>query len=472
MAASDTDHGGSSPDPEPGPVARLRRRVVGPIVARITAFRSDDSDRSVARRSAGAAFLIRVASAGILFVSQILLARWMGRFEFGIYVAVWAWASVLGPLAPLGLAYGSQRFIPEYRHRGDLDGLRGFLTGARLLSLAQGAVAGALLAAVVLALGRHVPVHFLVPFLIAAATLPAFTLSMVQDGMARSFDWIDLALIPLFIVQPLLILAVMGGLHATGGAIDAVAVLATTGGAMWLVTLVQAVLMRRRLAGTVPAGPRRYDMRYWLKTSLPIFVVDGFFLLLFYVDILVLQLYVGPQDVAIYYAASKTLSLVHFISYAVGAAVAHRFSAYHVAGEREKLKSFVGDAVRWTFWPTLAFGVVLAALGLPILRLFGPGFDAGYPLILIIMIGLLARGAVGPAERLLNMTGHQSLCAVVYATALAVNVILCVVLIPRFGIFGAGWATAAAVVVESMMLFVMVKRRLGLHVFIVRFRRS
>ena len=47
---------------------------------------ADGSDLSLARRLAGAAFLIRVASAVLAFVSQIVLARWLGSFEFGIYV--------------------------------------------------------------------------------------------------------------------------------------------------------------------------------------------------------------------------------------------------------------------------------------------------------------------------------------------------------------------------------------------------
>ena len=40
-------------------------------------------------RAAGGAFLIRVASAAIAFLTQPLLARWMGSDEFGIYAYVW-----------------------------------------------------------------------------------------------------------------------------------------------------------------------------------------------------------------------------------------------------------------------------------------------------------------------------------------------------------------------------------------------
>jgi O-antigen/teichoic acid export membrane protein len=64
------------------------------------------------------------------------------------------------------------------------------------------------------------------------------------------------------------------------------------------------------------------------------------------------------------------------------------------------------------------------------------------------------------------MTGEQSICALVYASAFATNLVLCLILIPRFGLEGAAFATAAAVTVESVLLFVVTKRRLGLHVFV------
>jgi O-antigen/teichoic acid export membrane protein len=44
------------------------------------------------------------------------------------------------------------------------------------------------------------------------------------------------------------------------------------------------------------------------------------------------------------------------------------------------------------------------------------------------------------------------------------NVVLCVVLIPRFGGHGAAAATSLALVFETVLLFWIVRRRLGLHV--------
>jgi O-antigen/teichoic acid export membrane protein len=86
----------------------------------------------------------------------------------------------------------------------------------------------------------------------------------------------------------------------------------------------------------------------------------------------------------------------------------------------------------------------------------------------VLAAGLLARAAVGPVERLLNMLGQQNVCAIVYAAAFGLNLVGCVVLIPRFGGIGAAIATSTALVIESILLFIVTKRRLGLHVFIWR----
>jgi O-antigen/teichoic acid export membrane protein len=55
----------------------------------------------------------------------------------------------------------------------------------------------------------------------------------------------------------------------------------------------------------------------------------------------------------------------------------------------------------------------------------------------------------------------------IYACAFATNLALCLVLIPRFGVTGAAAATATATVVEATLLFVVTRRRLGLHVFVL-----
>jgi O-antigen/teichoic acid export membrane protein len=103
-------------------------------------------------------------------------------------------------------------------------------------------------------------------------------------------------------------------------------------------------------------------------------------------------------------------------------------------------------------------------MGKPLLWLFGPQFVIGYDIMFVAAIGLVVRSAIGPVERLLNMLGHQHICAVAYAFAFVMNVILCVVLVPRFGGYGAAAATSISLFFETVLLFWIVRVRLGLHV--------
>lgn len=301
-----------------------------------------------------------------------------------------------------------------------------------------------------------------IPLALAALCLPMFVLTDIQDGIARSYNWTDLALGPPYLIRPLILLACMGGGHLLGFASNAVTAMACAVVATWLAAVIQFGLLNRRLDAEVPAGARRSEPLTWLKTSLPIFLVETFYLALTYADVILLKHLRGPEEVAVYWAAVKTLALVAFIYFAVAAAAAHRFSEYHAAGDRQKMAEFLRASIRWTFFPSLAATIVILALGKPFLMMFGPDFVAGYPAMFVVSVGLLARAAVGPVERLLTMSGHQTACAVIYGVAFAVAVGLCLLLIPRYGMMGAAVATAVALTLESALLLWITTAKLGL----------
>ncbi len=446
--------------------ARPLAGLIAHIRAGLNAWLNDTSDRSVTQRVASAAFLIRVCSAALIYLSQIVLARWMGRTEFGIYVYVWTWVTLIGDMADLGLATAAQRFIPEYTKLKAFDRLRGFLARSRWLAFASASVIALSGILLIRMLEPYLDDYVEVPLSIACVTLPFYGLMQMQDGIARSYDWIDLALLPPYIVRHLVMLVLVLAAFLLSFSTTATTAVTAVAVSFALTVVGQTVLLNRRLARTVEAGPRAYETGAWFKVSLPILMVEGFYLLLTSTDILVLQQFRDPDDVATYYAAAKTLTLIAFVHFAVSAAVAHRFSKYHIADNREELERFLADSIRWTFWASLAACVVILAMGQPLLWLFGPQFTSGFHLMWILAAGLMARASVGPIERLLNMLGEQHACAAAYAAAFALNLVLCLILVPRLGVEGAAVSTASALILESALLFFITKKRLGFHVFI------
>ncbi|MGE5162877.1 MAG: lipopolysaccharide biosynthesis protein [Sphingobacteriales bacterium] len=390
----------------------------------------------------------------------------MGSFEFGIYIYVWTWVLMIGALSDVGLSSAARRFIPEYTELKSFDLLRGFLTGSRWLGFAM-ATGIALVGAIGVNLLAPWLDHFaIIPLYLACLAIAAYGLVQVQAGMAQSYDWPNLALMPFYIWRQLIITVLMGAAWFFGAPTDAVTAMAIAVVTTWAVTIGQLVLLNRRLQDQVPAGRNVYEPKIWFATSLPIFVVEGFYLLLTYVDILALEHFRSPDDVTIYYAGARLLAIVAFVYFAIAGATTHKFSEYDVSSDRQRLASFFGETVRWTFWPSLIVCAAMLAFGRPLLSLFGAGFDAGYGVMFILAIGMLSRAAVGPAERLLNMLGERKQCAIVYAIAFVINLTLCVILIPHFGIEGAAAATSAALVAESVMFAWVAKQRLGFKIFV------
>ncbi|MEQ1616348.1 MAG: lipopolysaccharide biosynthesis protein [Hyphomicrobiaceae bacterium] len=428
---------------------------------------SGGTDRARLQRDAVLAFGVRVASAGILYLSQIVMARWMGGFEYGIFVSVWTWVLVLGGFSHLGLNMGVIRLLPSYKEAGRLDLHRGLMRGSRMLAFGVGTLIALAALAGLHFLGNRIEGTYALPLYIALACVPMYAVTDVQDGIGRGKAWISLALLPPYVMRPLLLLIVMIVAHEYGLPMEARTAAAAAIVATWATAIVQLLLINRRAAADMPAGPRSYDFCGWLETSLPLLVIGACEIVIQTADVLIVSRYLSPNEVGIYFAAAKTMSLVMFVHYAVGSAAANRFATLHARGDREALQPLVADAVRWTFWPSLAAAAVLLALGWPLLRLFGPTFTSGYPVMFILVLGFLFRAAMGPSEFLLNMMGQQKMCAAVLAVTAALNVSLNFALVPRFGLVGAATATALALMFAAIMNNLVAYQRLGIKLSIL-----
>src|SRR3954462_12068391 len=236
------------------------------------------SEASLTRRLAGTIFLIRIASAALAYLSHILRARWMGGSDYGIYVYVWTWVLLLGSMMDLGISASAQKIIPEYRTRGELDLLRGFLVGSRWMTFAISASGALLLAGLVRLLSGAIEPSAIMPLYIGCLTLPAFVVANTQDGIARSHDWMRLGLMPQFVGRQSLIIGFTAGAFALGFHLGATTAMLASAAAVWIAMIAQMIVLNRRLGAHIEPGPKAYDFRGWLAVSLPILLVESFYL--------------------------------------------------------------------------------------------------------------------------------------------------------------------------------------------------
>jgi O-antigen/teichoic acid export membrane protein len=421
-------------------------------------------------RGAAQVLAIRVAGAGLAYLTMILLARWLGVFEFGVYAYVWVWAVILGTFLPLGLHTSILRFVPDYLARQKWRRLHGFLRQSTVIVFAA-SILGALIAVgVVFALRGVMPSYYVLPMLVGIACVPLVALFSHLEGMSRAFGWVNLAYAPSYVARPLLHMLIVGalvfaGLRPTG--VDALWAIAL---ATLITLLLQAVLMMGSMRKRLPAAKPVYHTRHWMAISLPFLMIEGFQLLLEHTDVLMIGKILTPEDVAVYYAAIRTGGLIAFIYFAVAALAVPKFAEINAVSSRHEMQRFVSGIIQLMFWPSVVAAGALAIVGPFVLSLFGEGFAAGYTVLLIVLFGLVVRASTGPLEYLLNMTGHHMATARVYAVAGVLNIALNIALIPQLGIAGAAVSTYLSIFTANIWLYLIVRRRLGVSAFVLPLR--
>jgi O-antigen/teichoic acid export membrane protein len=120
----------------------------------------------------------------------------------------------------------------------------------------------------------------------------------------------------------------------------------------------------------------------------------------------------------------------------------------------------------------LPLALVMIFWGEPIMRsVFGEAFGRGAIALAILSTAQLVNAFTGPANSLLDMTGHQDDTLKAMIAGVLANVVLNALLIPRWDIAGAATATGTSLILWNVLLVVLVHRRLGLDAIIFRGKR-
>jgi O-antigen/teichoic acid export membrane protein len=410
-------------------------------------------------RGAAVAFALQVAGAGLSYLLQIGFARWLGATGFGSYTFTVGWATIVAVLAGLGLATAVLRYIPSYLAADDRAGLRGILRTSVAATLLAGVAVALLGTAFVVVVSPTSSTEILIGFWM----VPLLALGTLGQEAARGFHRVGLAYGPPFVLRPLLAFALGGLCLAVTGKLGVTSALGAMLGATAVGCALQGIglwRLTRKAAGDT--APRR-ETRSWLRTAFPLLLIAGFVVVLMQTDVVVVGAIEGSRAAGLYGAAAKTATLVGFVLVAVSALAAPLFSRLFTLGDREGLQRLVTLSAHWIFWPSLGVSLFLAAAARPLLGLFGAGFAAAAPILLILLVGQLVNAAAGPVGWLLLMSGDQDEAAKVYGATAAVHLALLGIAVPLLGSDGAALATSASYGVWNLWLHRLVVARLGLH---------
>jgi O-antigen/teichoic acid export membrane protein len=405
---------------------------------------------------------IRVAGAGLAYLTQVLMARLVGANEYGIFATMWVIVAMVGHGSLLGSGQTVCRFVPSHRAEGREDLARGFIRAGLVFAPSMATLVACLgILLTHLAPGAVAP-GWLWPILLAAFILPLFALQDFLEGIARAMNWPQVAIAPPYILRQGLIALGMVAAVFAGAPATAATAMAATLAATALAVVVQAIWLGIRLRRELPEGPRALDLRGWIAASLPVAFVDVTQIGLAFADVLILSFFASPAEVGIYFAATRLLQFISFVSYAGTAATAQRFSDAHARQDMTLLAALLRRTARWSALATAATACAIVVAAPWLLALFGKDFASGTIIVAILAAGLVAQSLGGPAEDVLTMLGEERACARASFTCLCLAITLAFALAPYFGAIGVASAMALANAARGMSLAAIAWQRLRL----------
>jgi O-antigen/teichoic acid export membrane protein len=366
-------------------------------------------DSLLARLHTGVAlhFIGSAFSQGSTFALNLVTANLLGRLAFGEFTVVQTTLSTVGSLAQIATGYTATKYVAEFRER---DPTR----AARILHLCgRVSTATAVLAAVLLAATAPLIAvkAYGAPQLTAwLRTAAPGVLFIVMNGfrsgaLAGLEDYRSLARVGTVSGVLYLVLGVAGAYFASiTGALVGIVV---SGAIQWLllgIALRQALARWKVPARVDDAWKERSTV---LHFALPATLTSAFTLPAYWVaSALLVQRPGGLEQIAVFGAANSFRLIVIFlpnVMNSVGMSLLNNQRRTSTAG------------YKWIFWWNLALtvafvsagAILVAAIGPWLLRAFGKDFDAGYPVLRVLMVCAVLESAATWIYQIIQTQGKM-----------------------------------------------------------------
>ncbi len=421
----------------------------------------DDTYVARVARGAGISTVGQGTGRVLGYATQSALARGLGRESFGLYTLGVAVVTAAQIISQFGLDNGVVRYVARYRAEGDTQRVRGTILQSVGLTFAF-----SLVVAVAIFLGAGTIAGFFDPDLepvvrAFAFAVPFFALMSILCWATQGFQTVTYATYTQQILRPLIYLLLVIGVYFVGASLVGVVVAYAV--SMALGVLIGLYFLRRLFPPLLDLRVRpKFETRALFGVSVPMSVSRATQYANNWTAILVLGIFQPAGVVGLFQAAFRTATFATLVRFAFNGIFSPIISNLHAQGSSEDLGRLYKDVTRWTFTGAFAIFLLIVLLTSEILTVFGgKEYAAGATALIIVAFAQLFSTSVGPANRMLAMTGNQTVLMIITTIGALTGVAVCFALIPAFGMIGAAIGAAAAILTENTATLVWVRRRLG-----------
>ncbi|NUO09147.1 MAG: flippase [Candidatus Brocadia sp.] len=212
-------------------------------------------------------------------------------------------------------------------------------------------------------------------------------------------------------------------------------------------------------------GPVAYKKTTKLKTvlyvSLPMLLSSSMFFIMHWIDTIMLGILKTEAEVGVYNIVLKVATLTNITLVAINTIAAPKFAEFYSKGDMAGLGKTTRQSTKLIFWTSFPTLIVIFLFPSLILGIFGEEFRAGIYALLFLTFGQFINSISGSVALILQMTGKQKVFQNIMLIATVINVILNAILIPRYGIDGAAFASMISVIFWNLASVFYIKQYLN-----------
>ena len=202
------------------------------------------------------------------------------------------------------------------------------------------------------------------------------------------------------------------------------------------------------------------------KTSSPMALSAIAYFIMQSIDIIILSIYEGFDQIAYYSVSVKLAMLTTLALMSVNIVIAPRIAEIYENQKMKKLQKLIKHSTRIIFLISICILSVLFFFSEEILGLFGQGYVIANNALLFLLAAQFFNAVSGPGAIYLNMTGRQKTLNKILVSALIINISLNFYLIPIQGINGAAIATLVSLIIWNTITTVLIYSRDKIKIFL------
>jgi O-antigen/teichoic acid export membrane protein len=424
-------------------------------------IKQKNDNLAVGAKGSAIAFILKISSAGLGFVNQVILARILGAGGVGEVILAMTVVRISVHIAKFGMEETMMKFIPLYIDQKDDSRLMGTISFSIRFSL----LFSAIFMLLILLLSKFISVNIfhsegllkLMPVMVMV--IPVWAIRDLIGGILKGYKDVFRALIPESLVSPFFRIVIFLILILQGVS-SLYAVIAFVAGEI-LSLAVAIKFLKDRLKKLRPVK-KQYDKKKIFDVAHTVVFTSMSVLLYTQADIWILGMFKSTEIVGIYGVAAKLVLLVYFPIMAFAAVIPSLISLIHTSGDIQELRRVVSESSRWILSLSMPIILILVLEGRFILKHFyGPAFEAGYAVLLILVLGQMIKAGAGLIGVILQMTGEHKVYMKINIIWGIMNIILNILLVPRYGMIGAATATAFCLSMVDIICIFVIRKRLS-----------